>query len=641
MSSFCQQAVAADGSLMSIAQAELQGCQLRKACDPCRLRKLKCEGMTKDALPCLRCRSENLHCVFCAYLLLTAAVRSRIGRPPKRQCMVSYTPSENTQRCKAPYDALLSLGHENGGPAMSAEHSVGVNARPTKLDVFSSTTVPRTTDVAHNESPSSEMSMFANQAPTYAQPAQENVFLSPDFTRSSLSDLSLAAFLESLYELEIAPPPDMLTGLTAPPTQDTTLATNAGSSGLAYAQGAVQGAADTPPTTAPLQEYAESAFMQDNLAFSVPADMRWWNTAWLFPAVANSQPSVKFERGAMDASAAVEPNNSRSLPADHGSHNMGASDNHGSFNAAATALDHCCGTSAPARPLEGAPSCCGKAEPRHNNDAYCDPRPLMKAGSGARPSKSKKEKVHCVPNPAGTQCSCKCNSVLALVSLERSLRQSFLERDCHQENDNKKPVVPSLVFTLSMSQSVSEQCNCSSDCPTCKTDQSYKSSASLLISTALQIYARALQVFEEVLLSSNDNKCSCAAANGAMCPCSAERKKNRLPSGESSIEVKIGDYVPSVQSARKIALYAMKLELLNLEQALSRVHSASQQPLSATAMLGSGHHADNHSAREDGAPSSLRLNPIDQLVIQKLHSQLNDVLHAVETMELRETRTLP
>lgn len=112
------------------------------------------------------------------------------------------------------------------------------------------------------------------------------------------------------------------------------------------------------------------------------------------------------------------------------------------------------------------------------------------------------------------------------------------------------------------------------------------------------------------------------------------------------MEVRIGDYTPSPQNTRKIALYALKLELIDLERALARVQNAAMHPLQVSHAVNAMKHASDEASRsccvskahpdsEDGAQTAnLHLNPVDQLVIRKLHEQLNEVLHAVERMEL-------
>ena len=115
------------------------------------------------------------------------------------------------------------------------------------------------------------------------------------------------------------------------------------------------------------------------------------------------------------------------------------------------------------------------------------------------------------------------------------------------------------------------------------------------------------------------------------------------------MEVRIGDYIPSAQNSRKIALYALKLELLDLQRAMARVQRVSMQPLQHRP--GTFNASDTNNASQCCGPaktqessehvaSALLLNPFDQLVIRKLHSQLNEALHAVEQMEVQDGHNL-
>ncbi|WFD33261.1 hypothetical protein MCUN1_000074 [Malassezia cuniculi] len=131
---------------------------------------------------------------------------------------------------------------------------------------------------------------------------------------------------------------------------------------------------------------------------------------------------------------------------------------------------------------------------------------------------------------------------------------------------------------------------------------------SLLISTALQIYARALQIVRNVLVG-NEFKCTCAS--GQPCSCDGDGEKRLL-------DVSIGGFRPSARHARKIAMYAMKLELHDLERALARVSVTAQSTSIPVAEANTG---------------ALRINPVDQLVIRKLHQQLGEMLCTVETLQ--------
>lgn len=496
---------------------------------------------------------------------------------------------------------------------------------------------------------------------------------------STLSDLSLAAFVESLYTLEIAPSDgltqSMLDGQTSlneskvlrDDVSDSSL-----SSSYPISNDVVPMKLSEPGRDQ--TEYAKSAFLGDQLAFSVPSDMRWWNTALSLPLpmeknFSTSSPQVNtfpsqsnhdskplaFDTGLDPSlSSTCEPVSAASCCSKSRSATLGS--------APTTHM----GVPTPA----GGSSCCTS----FSNTSFIHPvsdHLFHKSSTERLKRPSSPEKVHCVPSPDGSRCSCQCDSGLAFLSLERSIRkgiQTSPENDSEQSPENK--ALLSLVFTLSMSQSVSKQCKCSADCPTCKKSPSYKSSAAMLITTALQIYTRALQLFREMLASSGSRSCSCSCSQGqSICACNSPQIRSNaglstsmppnasmattsssapslLSSTSSPMEVRIGDYTPSPQNTRKIALYALKLELIDLERALARVQNAAMHPLQVSHAVNAMKHASDeashsccvskaHPDSEDGAQTAnLHLNPVDQLVIRKLHEQLNEVLHAVERMEL-------
>uniref|UniRef100_V5EZ30 Uncharacterized protein n=2 Tax=Kalmanozyma brasiliensis (strain GHG001) TaxID=1365824 RepID=V5EZ30_KALBG len=195
-------------------------------------------------------------------------------------------------------------------------------------------------------------------------------------------------------------------------------------------------------------------------------------------------------------------------------------------------------------------------------------------------------KVHCVPNPSGRGCTCLCDMSVALLSVKQVLR----ETDPHAATAND-----TIQLTLTASQAITAQCACSTDCPTCQSDPSTEISASLLVSTALQIYARAVRILREGFA---------ASAGGS------------VHSFFGGLDVTIGSYKPSASNAKRIALYAIKLELKDLRRALGRVSRMAQS-------LGAG----------KGGKVEEGMNPIDQLVILKLYRQLTELLKTVEGLE--------
>lgn len=496
---------------------------------------------------------------------------------------------------------------------------------------------------------------------------------------STLSDLSLAAFVESLYTLEIAPSD----GLTQSMLDGKAFSNESKMLHDDVSESSLSSSYPLSNDVVPMKlsepgrdqmEYAKSAFLEDQLAFSVPSDMRWWNTALSLPLPMEKNFSTSSPH--MNTFSSQSNHDSKPLAFDTGL------DPTVSSTCEPVSMASCCskshsatigpvstthmGMPAPA----GGSSCCTS----FSNTSFIHPVPdqlLHKSSTKRLKRPSSPEKVHCVPSPDGSRCACQCDSGLAFLSLERSIRkgiQTSPENDSEQSAENK--ALLSLVFTLSMSQSVSKQCKCSADCPTCKRSPSYKSSAAMLITTALQIYARALQLFREMLASSGSRSCSCSCSQGqSICACNSPQTRSNtglstsappdasmtttttsapslLSSTSPPMEVRIGDYTPSPQNSRKIALYALKLELIDLERALARVQDAAMHPLQVSHGVNAMKHASDkaphsccmnkaHPDSEDGAQTAnLHLNPVDQLVIRKLHEQLNEVLHAVERMEL-------
>lgn len=509
--------------------------------------------------------------------LLILATQARIGRPRK---------SEERSRIR-PFPSNNEL------------------ERPSKAQCCN----PISENLDSGASPSLQSMTMKN--PTHPAPSMD---FQTDLSRnqgtisapSSLSDLSLAVFLESLYTLEIAPSdgltPNMLSlpgqQNTHEPNNMNTLTTNSDpSAGVAY---------------------ADSALLGNSLVYSVPSDLQWWNLAWSFPGQNESAttPNVDSKNG---GTTALEPAHKAKEPIDVQS----------------SAAMH-----APVESNQASHCCASKVK--------------QESHAPSSPAHATHEKVHCVPNPTGPGCSCLCESDVALLSLQRSLRHGPLAVDEPRAGEQmREDAASSLVFTLSMSQAITKKCACSADCPTCKKDPSYEVSAGLLISTALQIYARALKVFQEVLVSDGSSKCVCSDYGTCKnCHCSASvRKSQRGLTGEdNSIEVRIGDFIPTSQNARKIALYAMKLELLDLERALAHVQDVSQQSLvNLEALPETPRDINTGSCCASKVPDNqhlkrstpLRMNPIDQLIIRKLHVQLSEVLQTVENLEANEKRPVP
>ncbi|CBQ68456.1 conserved hypothetical protein [Sporisorium reilianum SRZ2] len=223
-------------------------------------------------------------------------------------------------------------------------------------------------------------------------------------------------------------------------------------------------------------------------------------------------------------------------------------------------------------------------------------------------------KVHCVPNPSGKGCTCLCDMSVALLSVKQVLR----ETDPHPA----RIATDTIQLTLTASQAITAQCACSADCPTCQSDPSTEISASLLVSTALQIYARAVRILREGLSASKGE-----AVKGFF----------------GGLEVTIGTYKPSVGNAKKIALYAIKLELKDLRRALGKISRMAQNlgvPVAAKGGEGRDKAASEGEGEGEGegekgekAKQGQGMNPIDQLVILKLYRQLTELLKTIEGLE--------
>lgn len=629
-------------------------------------------------------------------LRLLPASRSKIGRPRKRP----HSP------CPAPKSQVPSP-HKHYHGQMNTPNLRKTTDSP-RLSPRSSQDTP---PLRPSEEIMPDFTMPGMEAPSV--PETSSLPTTDGVLSSTLSDLSLAAFVESLYTLEISPSdgltPNMLN--TSGGEGFSTTPYNA-----CYSAQLEQNACATNISATSLHgtslnqfEYAKSTFLDEQLSFSVPSDMRWWNTAWALPLspddpllsneneISSNQmrPSTSFVEQSIPSPGLPKPIltdqmvDVQNTPPVTDSALM-VPDSQTSINIPPeneTLVSHSDTITSPS----AQPSCCNRDALHHNfslplpdkssnsgrkNSGSSDTlAPLFPIGSKccshgdqseAEPSSSKAlsslssssrsdvkhnpDRVHCVPSPDGKQCSCRCGSGLAFLSLERSIRNHLPEQKMSEGDTPTDKALTSLVFTLTMSQSVSKQCSCSADCPTCKRSTSYKSSAAILLSTALQIYARALQLFRDMLASDGSNRCSCSSLNTYKATCACSLQSSHATTSQNGMDVRIGDYIPSTQNSRKIALYALKLELIDLERALARVNNVAKRPLQPGALV--SHATDTSAAAPSHAPvcrSSccinkshdaadsqpiLRLNPFDQLVIRKLHMQLNEVLHVVEHMEV-------
>lgn len=232
-------------------------------------------------------------------------------------------------------------------------------------------------------------------------------------------------------------------------------------------------------------------------------------------------------------------------------------------------------------------------------------------------------KVHCVPNPSGKGCTCLCDMSVALLSVRQVLRETDPARTDGRGTATSAArsasfATDTIQLTLTASQAITAQCACSADCPTCQSDPSTEISASLLVSTALQIYARAVRVLREGFAASTAGKtesAEVAAAGGFF----------------GGLDVTIGTYKPSAANAKKIALFAIKLELKDLRRALGKI-SRMAQSWGTTADVPKP--TDDAAQLENSGDDKAQcMNPIDQLVILKLYRQLTELLKTVEGLE--------
>jgi hypothetical protein len=103
----------------------------------------------------------------------------------------------------------------------------------------------------------------------------------------------------------------------------------------------------------------------------------------------------------------------------------------------------------------------------------------------------------------------------------------------------------------------------------------------------------------------------------------------------SEWDVSIGEYKPKPNNAKRIALFAMKLELRDLRDAIAKVSSAASASGEVDEPnLTLGFETINGSEGKRNSSGIMDgVNPIDQVVIRKLHQQLGDLLSTVEGIE--------
>lgn len=575
--------------------------------------------------------------------------RDPIGRPKKRKVEDAFFPN----------DELHERDPSTPPPARSGISSTGNNF-PSRSSF----------PLSASQAAAIDPSILSNSGTHSVSPQGSNDHAATGTAAAdvpSLADLSVAAFLQSLDSLEITPPEGYLlqSGSTS-------------SSGVENGGGSSQG-----------WDVSGSAILDPNISYAVPADFSWWDIAGLGGEIglnneeANQAAMSSTSTAAQHApltiptsdnpipTALASPRWPRGREGGMGQGKLTTEDGTtyeardwngkdreqqqesraGKGSEAeprgADTSDSCCkkntapqldgeasiasGSKPIAEPtgisLQAEKPCCSKkaqsdvAVPATTSSTLTIPnRPSSSSSSGSTNAADSqpqgKRKVFCVPNPNGKGCTCLCDMGVALISVRKTLRAASVaagEEIEHQPlngtgakdsasngtsgapTKSRANATTTLQLTLSASQAVATHCACSAECPTCRSDPSTQMSASLLVSTALQIYARAVKTLKE-------------GVGGAL---------GVMGGGKADLDVKIGEWKPSEANARKIALYAMKLELTDLRKALGKVSNMAKGSTSASA-----------SGNDSGRKSPL-LNTIDQMVIDKLHAQLGEILETV------------
>lgn len=646
----------ANGRQITYDEAVSAKLVLRSACERCRKRKLGCVGTSKEMRGCSRCISEGCECIFCKPFALKGDLtfpdaRSPVGRPRKRDGL-TFVPTlpEDSSMCKP-----VGTAETNGvsGGELSATRrllSDGGDFDALRAKRKRPSLLPATVN------PGNGMTLSDQKQVSFAQTHQASPPVAASLpptqsseVQSSLADLSLAAFLESMYTLEIAPEDgltpamlsDTLTGSSPPHAERMADAPqNAGTGRAQMPQPCSQPSLTNNQEAAtaaalPSSMYAEPATLQNDLSYSVPSDLRWWSLAWSLPE-SREQSGIT---GMQPKPAPVQSSHKHeSLSPPQGNGSLCCSQSKMRVSAPPNAVSCCSGTAPQAPPDHPAPPAESDTLENQRRD-----------GTSSDGCTHGTEKVHCVPNPDGEGCTCQCEMDVALLNLRRQMR----EKGPHTGTDGASQASSTLMFTLSSSQAVTRQCKCSADCPTCKKDPSAQVSASLMISTALQIYTRALHILRGVLMPDTGTTCRCPcsgndASDASGCQCRKPRNDRCSRDADPIVDVQIGDFRPTAQNSRKIALFAMKVELHDLERAIARVcKTAESWPIQKCAEMFDGcqdaaaadvsdtkRDSTLDSSTSDASTMIMRINPIDKLVLKKLHQQLAEMLRTVEMLGL-------
>lgn len=637
---------------------------IRTACNFCRSKKVKCDKTAVEDGGCARCKREKILCCY--------DVRDPIGRPKKRRMTedsssaqssstvphaspqpARMTKNESTDSGLSHTEAARFLSQPNASTSLLASKSSSFNALYPSLhsstisssssqwpqmppfnvvtqknNAYHGMERPQNSKIRNKDAfPSNWQSMSpSNQSfqssavpsygmtPSSSSPATfETVRPSGIDDAPNLSDLGLAAFLESLDTLEI----NKEDGLTS--TMLEALATSSLKEDIANAQ--LHQQSFLPSLSSSINSIQNTSNLQGSTSYAVPADLSWADSSWLDQISAQSTLSLdKMNRTRIPESFI------------HDRHPTPISINR-------MKVDHQKRVTSSPQAEKARSCCCGKEDASFSKGSE-----QMQNSQQQEPtsrSENSSTRVHCVPDPNGKGCTCLCDVSVALINVRATLRQTKedqSERLCSMIRNDDKRAASTLQLTLSASQAVTAQCACSASCPTCRSDPSTSLSASLLVSTALQIYIRAVRTLRQGF-GASDSGSSLNETIGGM-------ENGHVHATGSEWDVSIGQYKPKATNARRIALFAMKLELRDLRDAIAKVsraasrsgavmtnekESLSKKGFCSTSTASELQHAESaqsaHSSMEAG------INPVDQVVIRKLHQQLGDLLRTVEGIE--------
>lgn len=639
---------------------------IRTACNFCRSKKIKCDKNAVEDGGCARCKREEIICCY--------DVRDPIGRPKKRRMTGDSSPiqssstfrqspqpsrmtskglSNNNHLTFNPEPSYIEAGtypsHSNGSTSSLMNKNVPINSSLPSMvpsTIASSSQWPnlptmnavsqkynsiynigklQNTQIRSNHSIQSNSQSMSPSNQSIQSAATSSHGMTPSSSTTiietvrpsgvddapNLSDLGLAAFLESLDTLEI----NTEDGLTSAMLE--ALAASSLKEDLAHAQ--VHQQSFLPSLSSSSNSFQNTANLQGSTSYAVPADLSWADSSWLDQISAQSASSLDKINKPKATESFIEESHKVSIPIPQNKEEQGKSTHIASKADEST-------------------SCCCEKENSKVPEAFSQSNIQEHSFSSENSSSTR---VHCVPDPTGKGCTCLCDVSVALINVRATLRQTREDQSDPYpspiKNDNKK-AASTLQLTLSASQAVAAQCACSASCPTCRTDPSTSLSASLLVSTALQIYIRAVRTLRQGF-GASDSRSSLNESIGGT------ENGGHIHATGSEWDVSIGQYKPKATNARRIALFAMKLELRDLRDAIAKVSRAASRTGSVVTNEKESSRVRNHYSNNPelnqndfaqfGQSTSMEagINPVDQVVIRKLHQQLGDLLRTVEGIE--------